>query len=37
VIEDYPYTGINFFRDLDMLVPLGEEQGEMGTCVFKVI
>jgi hypothetical protein len=36
-IEDYPYARINFSKDLDMLVPPGEERGEMGTCVFKFI
>jgi hypothetical protein len=37
VIEDYPYAGINFSRDPDMLVPRRKERGEIGTCVFKVI
>jgi hypothetical protein len=30
VIEDYPYAGIDFSRDPEILVPLGEERGEMG-------
>jgi hypothetical protein len=29
-IEDYPYAGIDFSRDLAMPVPPGEERGEMG-------
>jgi hypothetical protein len=27
----------NFSRDLNMPIPPGEERGEIGTCVFKVI
>ena len=30
VIEDYPYVGIDFSRDPEIPMPLGEEQGEMG-------
>ena len=30
VIEDYPYDGIDFLRDPEILVPPGEERGEMG-------
>ena len=30
VIEDYPYAGIEFLRDPEIPIPLGEEQGEMG-------
>jgi hypothetical protein len=30
VIEDCPYTGIDFLRDLEIPVPPGEERGEMG-------
>jgi hypothetical protein len=33
-IEDYPYVGINFSRDPEMLVPPGEERGEMGKFFF---
>ena len=33
VIEDYPYTRINFSRDMNMPVPPGEEGGEI-VCVF---
>jgi hypothetical protein len=29
-IEDYPYAGIDFSRDLEIPVPPGEERGEMG-------
>jgi hypothetical protein len=29
-IEDYPYARIDFSRDPDILVPPGEERGEMG-------
>jgi hypothetical protein len=36
VIEDYPYAGINFTRDTDMLVPPSEERGEIGNIYFKV-
>jgi hypothetical protein len=34
-IEDYPYVGINFYRDLDMPVPPRAERGELGTFAFK--
>jgi hypothetical protein len=37
VIEDYPYAGINFLRDLDMPMPPGEERGEIGKHIFKVV
>jgi hypothetical protein len=30
VIEDYPYARIDFSRDPEIPVPLGEERGEMG-------
>jgi hypothetical protein len=30
MIEDYPYAGIDFLRDPEIPVPLGEEGGEMG-------
>jgi hypothetical protein len=30
VIEDYPYVGIDFSRDPEIPMPLGEERGEMG-------
>jgi hypothetical protein len=30
VIEDYPYAGIDFSRDPEILVPPNEERGEMG-------
>jgi hypothetical protein len=30
MIEDYPYIRINFSRDPDMSMPLGEEGGEIG-------
>jgi hypothetical protein len=30
VIEDYPYAEIDFSRDPEIPVPLGEERGEMG-------
>jgi hypothetical protein len=30
MIEDYPYAGIYFSRDSEILVPPGEERGEMG-------
>jgi hypothetical protein len=30
VIEDYPYARIDFLRDPEILVPPGEERGEMG-------
>jgi hypothetical protein len=30
VIEDYPYARIDFLRDLEIPLPLGEERGEMG-------
>jgi hypothetical protein len=30
MIEDYPYAGIDFSRDPEILVPPGEERGEMG-------
>jgi hypothetical protein len=30
VIEDYPYAGIDFSRDPDMVVPPGAVQGELG-------
>jgi hypothetical protein len=33
-IEDYPYVGINFSRDLDMPLPPGAERGEIGTFFF---
>jgi len=29
-IEDYPYAGISFLRDPDMLVPPSEERNEIG-------
>jgi hypothetical protein len=29
VIEDYPYTGIDFLRDPKIPIPPGEERGEM--------
>jgi hypothetical protein len=28
-IEDYPYAGIDFSRDLEIPVPPGQERGEM--------
>jgi hypothetical protein len=37
VIEDYPYAGISFLRDPDMLVPPGEECGEIGNIFFEVM
>jgi hypothetical protein len=37
VIEEYPYAGINFLRDTDMPMPLGEECREIGKHTFKVI
>jgi hypothetical protein len=37
MIEDHPYAEINFSRDLDMPVPPGDERGEIGVFVFKVI
>jgi hypothetical protein len=30
MIEEYPYGGIDFSRDPKILVPPGEERGEMG-------
>jgi hypothetical protein len=30
VIEDYPYVGIDFSRDPEILVPFAEVRGEMG-------
>jgi hypothetical protein len=30
MIEDYPYAGIDFSRDLEMPVPPGEVRGEIG-------
>jgi hypothetical protein len=39
-IEDYPYTGIIFLRDIDMPMPPSEECREIGThhyLYFKVI
>jgi hypothetical protein len=36
-IEDYPYPRINFLRDTDMPVPLGEERGKIGNIFFEVI
>ena len=30
MIEDFPYAGIDFSRDLEIPVPPGEERGEMG-------
>jgi hypothetical protein len=30
IIEDYPYAGIEFSRDLEIPVLPGEQQGEMG-------
>jgi hypothetical protein len=30
VIEDYPYAVIDFSRDPEIHVPLGEEKGKMG-------
>jgi hypothetical protein len=30
VIEDYPYAGIDFLRDLEIPIPPGEKGGEMG-------
>jgi hypothetical protein len=29
-IEDYPYAGIDFSRDLEISIPPGKERGEMG-------
>jgi len=37
MIEDYPYAGIKFSRDSNMPIPLGEERGEIGMFIFKVI
>jgi hypothetical protein len=34
-IEDYPYAGIEFSRDPDMLVPLEVERLELGMLVFQ--
>ena len=30
MIEDYPYAGIDFSRDFEILMSPGEERGEMG-------
>jgi hypothetical protein len=30
IIEDYPYARIDFFRDLEIAIPPGEDRGEMG-------
>jgi hypothetical protein len=36
VIEDYPYVGIDFSRDPEILVPPREQRGEMGKFIFFV-
>jgi hypothetical protein len=33
-IEDYPYTGIDFFGDLDVIIPLGDELQGIGNLYF---
>jgi hypothetical protein len=37
MIEDYPYAGISFLRDLDMPMTPREEHGDIGTLFFRVI
>jgi hypothetical protein len=34
VIEEYPYAGIRFLKDPDILVPPGKEHGEIGNIYF---
>jgi hypothetical protein len=34
MIEDYPYAGIDFYRDPDMSVPPGVVRGELGMICF---
>jgi hypothetical protein len=34
MIEDYAYAGINFLRDPDIPMPLGEEHREIGKHIF---
>jgi hypothetical protein len=36
VIEEYPYEGINFLRDPNMPMPLGEEGEEIGKHTLKL-
>jgi hypothetical protein len=37
LINEYPYVDIIFLRDPDMLMPPGEEHGDIGNIIFGVI
>jgi hypothetical protein len=36
-IEDYPYAGIDFSRDPDMVVPPGAVRGELGKFLIFIV
>jgi len=36
-IEDYPYAGIHFSNDLDVIIPVGDELQDIGNLSFCVI